>query len=284
MKISKIGIISKEGNQLAKDWARYATNILLEKGIGVVSFPNLKMKGVDHVPSVHDIARSEIDLAITFSGDGTILRLVRSFEKSIPCLCANVGGRGVLAEIKPEEIGKSIEKILDDEFEIEKRLRISPAIRSRKLPPALNEIVLVRQSYAKTPSFRIDLGDSAVFNQRMDGLIVTTPTGSTGHSFSYGSPFVQGTLEAITLTPLAPIYRFPPIIMQPTKISVEGEYATQLVIDGQETFRVEAGVRVSIQKHDKDAEFVRFEKAGPYRQLANLISLESNSGGDKRKV
>jgi NAD+ kinase len=118
----------------------------------------------------------------------------------------------------------------------------------------------------------------------MDGLIVTTPTGSTGHSFSYGSPFVQGTLDVLTLTPLAPIYRFPPIILAPTRIKVKGDYALQLVIDGQETFRVEADIEVSFKRNEKDAVFVRFEKAGAYRQLSNLISLENNSNGNKRKV
>lgn len=242
------------------------------------------MKGVDHVPSVKEIGKSKTDLAITFSGDGTILRLFRSLNSTIPCLCVNVGGRGILAETKPAEIEKSIERIVNGNFTVEKRFRISPSIGSKTLPPALNEVVLIRQSFAKTPSFTIDLGSNAVFMQRMDGLIVTTPTGSTGHSFSYGSPFLQGTLEAFTLTPLAPIYRFPPIILAPTKIRVVSDYALELVIDGQETFHVEKGVTVSFRKHDKDAVFVRFENAGAYRQLSNLISLENNSNGVKRKV
>lgn len=277
MKISKIGIVSKEGDPRAKDWAKKAATVLLENGMDVVSFPNLRMKGVDHVPSVRDIGTTKLDLVITFSGDGTILRLVRSLTKPVPCLCANVGGRGILAEIKPEQIFNSIDKIRKGSFMIEKRLRIVPSIGEKTLSPALNEVVLIRQSYAKTPSFDIDLGGGAEFTQRMDGLIVTTPTGSTGHSFSYGSPFVQGTLEAFTLTPLAPIYRFPPIIIEPTPISVVGDYASQLVIDGQETFRVEAGVKVSFKKHADDAQFVRLEKAGAYRQLQNLISLEGTS-------
>ncbi|MGA2875902.1 MAG: NAD(+)/NADH kinase [Nitrososphaerales archaeon] len=284
LKISKIGLISKEGDATAKEWAKKTAKLLLENGFGVTGFPNIRMKGVDHVPSVRDIGKSKIDLVITFSGDGTILKLLRSLDSTIPCLCVNVGGRGILAETKPADIEKSIERIVKGSFTVEKRLRISPSIGSKTLPPALNEVVLVRQSFAKTPTFTIDLGSGAVFTQRMDGLIVTTPTGSTGHSFSYGSPFVQGTLDVLTLTPLAPIYRFPPIILAPTRIKVKGDYALQLVIDGQETFRVEADIEVSFKRNEKDAVFVRFEKAGAYRQLSNLISLENNSNGNKRKV
>jgi len=284
LKISRIGVISKEGDTRAKDWAKKTAKLLLENGFDVTSFPNLRMKGVDHVPAVKDIGKARIDLVITFSGDGTILRLFRSLDSTIPCLCVNVGGRGILAEIKPDQIETSIEKIVKGNFKVEKRLRISPCISATTLPPALNEVVLVRQSFAKTPAFTIDLGHGAVFTQRMDGLIVTTPTGSTGHSFSYGSPFVQGTMQVFTLTPLAPIYRFPPMILEPTTIRVKGDYALQLVIDGQETFRVEKDVTVSFKKHEKDAVFVRFEKAGPYRQLTNMISLEDNPSGFKRKV
>jgi NAD+ kinase len=282
MKISRIGIISKEGDAAAREWAKEAAKLLLERGLAVTSFPNLRLKGVDHVPSVKEIGKT--DLVITFSGDGTILRLFRSLDSTIPCLCVNVGGRGILAETKPAEIKRFIERIVNGNFTVEKRLRISPSIGSRTLPPALNEVVLIRQSFAKTPAITIDLGSKAVFTQRMDGLIVTTPTGSTGHSFSYGSPFIQGTLGAFILTPLAPIYRFPPIILAPTKITVVSDYALQLVVDGQETFRVEKGETVSFRKHEKDAVFVRFDKAGAYRQLSNLISLENNSNGVKRKV
>ncbi len=81
LKISKIGIISKEGDSTAKDWAKKTAKLLLENGFGVTSFPNLRMKGVDHVPSVRDIGKSKIDLVITFSGDGTILKLLRSLDR-----------------------------------------------------------------------------------------------------------------------------------------------------------------------------------------------------------
>lgn len=284
MKISRIGIISKEGDMVAKDWAKKTARLLLDRGLSVTSFPNLRMKGVDHVPSEKELGRSKTNLIVTLSGDGTILRLFRSLNSTIPCLCVNVGGRGILAETKPADIEKSIDRIVSGNFTIERRLRISSSIGKKALPPALNEVVLIRQSYSKTPSFTIDLGSSAVFTQRMDGLIITTPTGSTGHSFSYGSPFIQGTLEAFALTPLAPLYRFPPIILAPTRIKVASDYALQLVVDGQESFRVEKEEEVSFIKHDKDAVFIRFEKAGAYRQLSNLISLENNTNGKKRKV
>ncbi|MFI5419792.1 MAG: NAD(+)/NADH kinase [Nitrososphaerales archaeon] len=270
MKISRIGIISKEGHGEAKQIARDVAELLLANGISVTSFPNLHMNKVDHVRTVAEIGKAKIDLVITVSGDGTILRLLRSLDSSLPCLCINVGGRGILAEIKPDQIKFALRKIEEGDFHTEKRLRISPAIENRILPPALNDVFVMRQSLSKTPLFTLDLDHGTVFSQRMDGLMLSTPTGSTGHSYSYGSPFLEGSLQVFEITPVAPINRFPVIISSPGRIRVLANYSLKLVIDGQDTFTVEADTYVSFKKHDRDAVFVRFDRAGPYRQLRNL--------------
>jgi NAD+ kinase len=270
MKISKVGIISKEGHGEAKEIAKDVAALLISNGITVTSFPNLHMKGVDHVRTVAEIGKSKIDLVITVSGDGTILRLLRLLDSTLPCLCINVGGRGILAEIKPDQIKFALRKIEEGDFHTEKRLRISPSIENKILPPALNEVFIVRQSLSKTPLFTIDLDHGTVFSQRMDGLMISTPTGSTGHSFSYGSPFLEGSLQVFAIMPIAPINRFPTIISSTGKIRVLGNYSLKLVIDGQDTFGVEADTYVSFKKHEKEAVFVRFDRAGPYRQLKNL--------------
>ena len=228
------------------------------------------MKGVQHVPRVRELGKSSIDLFITFSGDGTILRLLRLLDSTVPCLCVNVGGRGILAEIKPDQIQKAITKIVKGEFNVEQRLRISPSVDGKKLPPALNEVLLIRKSFVRAPTFTIDFGKSTLFSQRMDGLMITTPTGSTGHSYSYGSPFAEGSLDVFLLTPLGPILRFPGMILPPTRVKVTANYALQLVIDGQDTFGVEAGFTTSFARHEKNAAFVRFDSTGPYRQLKNM--------------
>ncbi|MGI0091589.1 MAG: NAD(+)/NADH kinase [Nitrososphaerales archaeon] len=261
--------MSKEGQGEAKEVAKEIANILLGKGFSVTSSPNLRMKGVGHVRHVRDIAKSKTDLVITVSGDGTILRLLRVLDSNLPCLCVNVGGRGILAEIKPDQISGALDKIEKGDFIIEKRLRVSPSLEGKILPPALNEVFLIRQAMSRTPMFTIELNYGARFSQRMDGLLITTATGSTGHSYSYGSPFVEGSLQIFELTPLAPLNRFPPIICSP-KVRVSGDQALHLVIDGQDTFNVELGMNVSFRKHSKEASFVRFDKSGPYRQLLNL--------------
>jgi NAD+ kinase len=270
LKISKVGIISREGHGEAKEVAGDIAALLLSEGLSVTTFPRLRVKGAEHIPSVQDFGKSNLDLIVTVSGDGTILKLLRSMNSTIPCLCVNVGGRGILAEIKPDQIKFAFKKIEAGDFHIERRLRISPAFENRRLPPALNEVLVIRQSLSKTPLYTIDLEKGAVFSQRMDGLMVSTPTGSTGHSYSYGAPFLEGSLRIFALTPIAPINRFPKVILPATQLRVLANYSLKVVIDGQDTFATEADTYITFTKHEKDAVFVRFDRAGPYRQLRNL--------------
>jgi NAD+ kinase len=269
LKISKVGLISKEGQAEAKEVARDVAELLLDAGFAVTSFPNLHSKRIEHAPSVKGLRRSNLDLIVTVSGDGTILNLLRILDSSTPCLCINVGGRGILAEIKPDQAKMAIDKISKGDFHVERRLRLHSEIDANVHPPALNEIYLTRQSVSKTPAFTIDFGGS-VFTQRMDGLIISTSTGSTGHSYSYGSPFMEGSLNVFALTPIASLDGFPTIITTGPKIRVMANFAIHLVIDGQETFSVEANKYVTFSRHERDAVFLRFDRAGAYRQLRNL--------------
>ena len=245
--------------------------MLLNEGLSIVSFPNLHLRSVDHVPSIKGVKGARPDLIITVSGDGTILKILRVLDDTTPCLCVNVGGRGILAEIKPEQVEIAIQRILDGNIELERRTRISSKVKNHLLPPALNEIHLLRQTVAHTPVFSIDLDYGAIFNQRMDGLLITTPTGSTGHSFSYGAPFIEGALDAFMITPEGPVLGFPTVVKRTnSRVRVMSSFALNLIVDGQDVFNIEPDTYITFTKHERDAIFVRFDMAGPFRQLKNL--------------
>lgn len=271
LKISRVAIISKEGHSEAKEVARDIAKTLLENGLSITSFPNLHLKNVEHVPTVNDVRKSKIDLIVTVSGDGTILRMLRILDNAVPCLCVNVGGRGIMAEIKPDQVEGSVERILKGDFRLERRARISASFKRHTLPPALNEVFVLRQSVTRTPIFTIDFGNEAEFTQRMDGVLISTPTGSTGHSYSYGSPFIDGSLDAFMITPVGAITGFPTIVIKSSStLRMMATSALQLVIDGQDVFAVEANSYIDFKKHVRDAIFVRFDEAGTFRQLKNL--------------
>jgi NAD+ kinase len=270
LKLSRVAVVSKEGHGEAREVAKDVATALLQRGISVTSFPNLHMKKVDHSSSLNEVGK-KADLIITVSGDGTILKLLRGLNTSTPYLCVNVGGRGILAEIKPNQVPGAIDAILEGDIVLEHRSRIRSFVEKKLLSPALNEVFALRGTIAHTPMFTIDFDNGSVFSQRMDGMLVTTPTGSTGHSYSYGSPFVEGSLDSLLFTPVGAITMFPKIVKSfssPTRLMAS--FALHLIIDGQEVFNLNANTYVIFDKHEKDAVFVRFDQAGSFRQLKNL--------------
>ena len=157
MKVSRIAIISKEGHGEAKEISRDVAATFDIRRDQRHEFSRSTHEGRRSREDRSEIGKTKFDLVITVSGDGTILRLLRLLDSTIPCLCVNVGGRGILAEIKPDQIKFALRKIEEGDYHIEKRLRISPSLEDRQLPPALNEGRLSRRSLTKTPLFTREL-------------------------------------------------------------------------------------------------------------------------------
>ena len=265
-----MGLIAKEGHGEAKQIAADIAKLLLQRGFEVLSFPDLHSKEVEHVRAVNDLKTSNLDLFVTVSGDGTILRFLRILDSTVPFLCVNVGGRGILSEVKPGQIEMALDRLESGDYYMDRRIRIAASIGDTPLASALNEIYVTRQSVTRTPLFTLEFGKGSVFSQRMDGIIISTPTGSTGHSFSYGAPYLEGSLGVFAVTPLGPIRSFPPVMRAATEMRLMANYPLKLVIDGQESFAVPADSYFSVNKHARDAFFIRFDAGAPYRQLRNL--------------
>ncbi len=109
----------------------------------------------------------------------------------VPLFSINSGGhRGVLSEVSADAIDEALNAILAGKYVYDSRIRIQASVNGRVFPPALNDILIVRVSLTRTPLLSIMLmGDK--IKQRMDGIVVSTPTGSTGHSFSIGGPVLH---------------------------------------------------------------------------------------------
>ncbi|MEP0825391.1 MAG: NAD(+)/NADH kinase, partial [Nitrososphaera sp.] len=111
------------------------------------------------------------------------------------------------------------------------------------------------------------MGDE--IKQRMDGIVVSTPTGSTGHSFSIGGPVLHEGMSCLILSPLASVNRMPQLVIPVEEITVQSTYESHVVIDGQESFTVRADEPIRISRYADDAVFLRLQKKG-MRQLSKL--------------
>jgi NAD+ kinase len=266
--IRNVAIITKIGSSEADSAATKVSKLLGKSKIQVHSVLPLIID--DAMPvRPEELKDIELDLVFAIGGDGTTLRAFRTIQGKVPVFSINSGGhRGILSEISAESIDEAINAILAGKYVYDSRIRIQASVNGKIFPPVLNDILIVRVSLTRTPLLSIMLmGDK--IKQRMDGIVVSTPTGSTGHSFSVGGPVLHEGMSCLILTPIASVNRMPQLVIPVEEILIQSTLESHLIIDGQETFKIDADVPIKILRFSNDAIFLRLQKKG-MRQLAKL--------------
>ena len=261
--MSKVG--SKDSEQAAKDIAKK----LLAKKSTVYTISPIQVEGAKQLETLEELKKIKLDLVITLGGDGTTLRVFRNLDDETPILTINVGGnRGILAEITYDEIDVAIDQMLKGKFFLDKRIRVVASCGGEEFPPALNEIYINRSNLTKTSEINIKFQNDTV-KQKMDGVIVATPSGSTGHSFSLGGPILHESLNVLIITPVAPVYRLASIVVPDEKIEIICSHDCNIVMDAQVVKAAGFDEPIIIKKYKKPAVFVRLKKRG-LRQMSKL--------------
>jgi NAD+ kinase len=263
-----VAIMTKTGSSEADSAAIRVSKLLGKSKVHVHSVLPLV---IDDAMPVRPEELKDInpDLVFAIGGDGTTLRAFRTIPGNVPLFSINSGGhRGVLSEISAESIDEAINAILAGKYVYDSRIRIQASVNGRVFPPVLNDILIIRVSLTRTPLLSIMLmGDK--INQRMDGIVISTPTGSTGHSFSVGGPVLHEGMSCLVLTPIASVNRMPQLVTPLEEILIQSTHESHLIIDGQETFKINAGEPIKILRFSNDAIFLRLQKKG-MRQLAKI--------------
>lgn len=269
MDIHNVAIVIKHDSSFAEDVARKTIKILQERNVHVYTISPLSVENGTMLNHIDELNDEDIDLAIAIGGDGTTLRIVRAFTNSVPIFGIKGGGtRGILATIDSSELETGIEKIFSNSFHLEKRMRVYASVNGMKSAPALNEVFISRINITRTPTFTIKFKEDEL-KQRMDGIIISTPTGSTGHSYSVGGPVLYEELNVLLLTPMNSVNRMPPLIFPDEPIEIRSNFESKIVVDGQDVFEIKPEENVKIARYEHDAVFVRFKTKG-LRQLAKL--------------
>jgi NAD+ kinase len=266
--IRNVAIITKIGSSEADSAAIKVSKLLGKSKVHVHSVLPLV---IDDAMPIRPEELKDInpDLVFAIGGDGTTLRAFRTIPGKVPLFSINSGGhRAVLSEISAESIDEAINAILAGKYVYDSRIRIQASVNGKVFPPILNDILLIRVSLTRTPLLSIMLmGDK--IKQRMDGIVVSTPTGSTGHSFSVGGPVLHEGMSCLVLTPIASVNRMPQLVIPVEEILIQSTHESHLIIDGQETFKINAGEPIKILRFSNDAIFLRLQKKG-MRQLAKI--------------
>lgn len=199
------------------------------------------------------------DLAIVMGGDGTMLSVARSLaDSNVPLVGINRGRFGFLTDLRAEEMLGSIDRILDGDFIEESRMLLATqVIRNGAVyhsAYALNDVVV--KSGLRLIELEVEIDRKFVYKQRSDGLIVSSPTGTTAYALSAGGPILHPNLEAITLVPICPhtLSNRPIAVHSDSEIEVTLVQfdEAQLSIDGQFKVTLEVGDKIVVQRADKN--------------------------------
>ena len=269
MKLQKVAIVSKVGSKDSERAAKDIAKKLLAKKSTVYTISPIQVEGAKQLETLEELKQIKLDIVITLGGDGTTLRVFRNLDDETPILTINVGGnRGILAEITYDEIDVAIDQMLKGKFFLDKRIRVVASCGGEEFPPALNEIYINRSNLTKTSEINIKFQNDTV-KQKMDGVIVATPSGSTGHSFSLGGPILHESLNVLIITPVAPVYRLASIVVPDEKIEITCSHDCNIVMDAQVVKAAGFDEPIIIKKYKKPAVFVRLKKRG-LRQMSKL--------------
>ncbi len=188
---------------LQEFFTQQGVRVLIEKQTaGLVGYHG------DNIASMHQIAENA-DLAVVLGGDGTMLHIARSLASSdVPLVGINGGHLGFLTDLSIDNMLAKLEKILEGEFYLEERILLKATVirQGEKVFKALafNDVVIDKGAISRLIDFNIFINQQFAYNQRSDGLILSTPTGSTAYALSAGGPIVHPSLNAIILAPICP--------------------------------------------------------------------------------
>jgi len=219
---------------------------------------------------------ADADVVIVIGGDGTILRTIQQLGRPVPVLGINWGEVGFLADLEPADALPFLRNLVHG-FTVEERMRISLAKEGVPLGTALNEALIVTTRPAKMLRFSIIIDGVVAEQFRADGLLVSTPTGSTAYAMSAGGPIVDPRIQGFLLVPLAPymLSSRPHLISDGRRLEIRLESAkpAKLVLDGQQTIDLGTSSQIHIQRSPVPAQFVDvkrnfFEKVD--KKLRNL--------------
>ena len=258
---SKIGIIGKPCDPKVKTTLRTLADHLSSHGLEVVAevrANELLDNGVDAAYPLETLGE-QCDLVIVVGGDGTFLGAARALAASgVPLLGVNVGRLGFLVDISPDALLDAVDRIFTGDFDEEYRFLLSacigPSPQQDTQSPALNDVVLHKWNTPRMVEFETYIDGRFVNAQRSDGLIVSTPTGSTAYALSGGGPLLHPSLNALLIVPICPhtLSNRPIVVNGDSRIEIRicgGDHAhVRISCDGQNDREIGDGEQLYIHK------------------------------------
>jgi NAD+ kinase len=231
--------------------------------------------------STEHLRKQPFDCAVSIGGDGTFLGVCRNlYGRDIPVCGVNIGTFGFLPDIEVDELEKRLDMILQGQYATEDRMVLSGAVRSggksHFLGHAMNEVVVTKGGVARMLHLGLSVNGCHISDYKADGLIVSTPMGSTAYSLSAGGPIVNPHIKAMILTPICP-HSFtirPMAIDEGDEVGIHIAAVHQDIIvtfDGQESFPLLPGDEVIVRRAHGAVPIVKFKDKDYYQTLLKKL-------------
>ena len=279
MDIKRVGIVANSSKEKAAEYSVRLGRWLSDRGLEV--FFEEEIAGKTDMPGVSrsDLA-SSVDLIVVFGGDGTLLVAARmAMGSDVPVLGINLGGFGFMTVINLNEMLEAMEMVLEGKYSISRRMMLSVSLEGVEYP-ALNDVVINRGNLSRMVNLETFVDGKYLSTFKADGLIISTPTGSTAYSLSSGGPIILPELDSIIINPICPhtLTKRPIVLPPDSAIEVivwtkEGE--ASMTLDGQDLFILKSGDRVSIKKSKNYINLVE----SPYRDYLEILRTKLGWGG-----
>ncbi|TES90192.1 MAG: NAD(+)/NADH kinase [Candidatus Cloacimonadota bacterium] len=278
--MKSIGIVVNPVKPLAKKLLPETIEWLKKRKLEVFVVKEEKLDFIDSslfIPP--DALKVKSDFVIAMGGDGTLLRASRYIKESgIPLIGVNLGSLGFLTEIVVDELYPSLQRIIDGDYRIEKRIVLKATLTDSNSFFALNDIVLHMGHSGRIIEIEIVVDGCPLADFSADGLIISTPTGSTAYSLAAGGPILQPGVKAQILTPICP-HRLglrPMVFSSEEVISVKLKRGRGIfVVDGQMVIEAEENFTFCVTKADYEINLVRATK----RDFYEILRTKLNWGG-----
>ena len=224
---------------------------------------------------------NKLDLLIVLGGDGTLLGIARDINGryDVPILGVNIGNLGFLSSIEIQDFGEALNKIKNGHYTIQNRILLECTMlndENNEKGKALNDVVIARGTLSRMVKFEVFIDNKLYYRFKGDGIIIATPTGSTGYSFSAGGPFIYPDVDVITLTPICPhtMGMQPIVLKSSSEILIKAENYNgeiYLTFDGQEAKQINDNTSIIIKKSDYLAKIMLFDNYDYFNVLRQKI-------------
>ena len=272
IEVLKAGIITKKDDSDARLYAQQLITWLSTRGIDT---------SLDQI-------FPDLDILIILGGDGTLLHVAETAARySIPVIGINLGSLGFLTELTESEGIRALQSIIENSVSMDNRLMLKTRLitpnSQRGYRYALNDVVISKNAADRLLDLRTKADDDEITTYKADGLIVSTPTGSTAYSLSAGGPLVHPGLETLLLTPICPfMLSSRPIILPASKIissqliSADPSFTTKIIIDGQEAWEMGVGDVLEVQAAEHRLQLITSRDRDYFSILRNKLKWGRN--------